>query len=163
MTDAALPPTQPERIAAAMVDALKAELGAGWLIDLFPADPEHYDGAGAERLALVQYRGSTYAEAQGLGSGTQTRLSAWVVHLTYQNAGRGADDPMRPLRDIGQVRAALQGRKIEGGHVRLVRDGLLEHTPGRRRYIVELDLAVPVLAAARPPLTPIFQPQEAAS
>lgn len=149
-----VPPTQIERIEAAILTLMKDGLSAGFYIDVFPDEPDTFDDSKIGRAALLQYRGSAYSPRDGLGAGALNRTTTFIVHLIY-NAMVEAGS--RPVRDIERLRMALQGRDIEAGSVELVRDGLAEQSGTRRRYLLEMRITVPTVAVPQTALAPITE------
>ena len=150
----AVPPsTQIERMEEELLGLIRAALDATFRIEPFPEDPDTWDDAQTGRAALLQYRGSDYRDADGNGAATQRRDTGFVIHLVYNATAKTGS---RPVKDIERLRLALQGVDVMGGDVRIVRDGLAEQGRGRRRYIVELRVEVPVIARDRPALTPLM-------
>ncbi|KQI67997.1 hypothetical protein AN189_13085 [Loktanella sp. 3ANDIMAR09] len=152
MTDV-LPKTQIERMEDALQAMMKEALDATFFVDIFPEDADKFDDAMHGRIALLQYRGSTYAPTDGTGAATQLRTASFVIHLIYNATAAGGS---RPVKDIENLRLELQGQEILGGDIDLVRDGLIDQKAARRTYILELRLAVPVVVQHRQPLAPLM-------
>ncbi|WP_299773154.1 Gp37 family protein [uncultured Tateyamaria sp.] len=143
-----LKPTQLEKIEAGIVALLKDNLGAGYLIDIFPDRPGDFDMGKANKAALVQYTGSTYAAPDGTKSGWQQRSPSFAVHLQLRTLGYA----MRGTREVEQVRFALQAANIEGAELRLVRDGIADQDEHFWRYVIEVACTIP--AVPRPKHVP---------
>lgn len=154
MVDTATIPalTHIEKIQNGMVAALKAALGAKYLIDVFPDKPEHYDTGKAEKWALVQYTGSRYSSPEDSAASAQARRAEFAIHLSLRAVGV----PIRAPREIDQVRLALQGQKIEGTIIHVTRDGLLDHEDSLWRYVVEVACALRAVPLQRRPVAPFI-------
>ena len=59
---------------------------------------------------------------------------------------------MRGAREVEQVRFALQGEKIQGAELFLIRDGLIDQDGALWRYVIELGCSIP--AIPKPPGRP---------
>lgn len=140
-----LKPTHLEKIEAGIVAKLKAHLGAGYLIDVFPDRPGDFDMGTAQKAALVQYTGSNYAAPDGTQSGWQQRSAAFAIHLQLRTLGQ----TMRGTREVEQVRFALQDVKIEGATLRLVRDGIADQDENFWRYVIEVACTIPAVPRPR--------------
>lgn len=152
--------TQLEKIETGIVALLKEHLGSDYLIDVFPDRPGDFDMGRANKAALVQYTGSTYAAPDGTKSGWQQRSPGFAVHLQLRALGHGLQGP----REVEQVRFALQAAKIEGAELRLVRDGIADQDEDFWRYVIEVACTIP--AVPRPhnapaPLMTDFQKEGA--
>ena len=147
-----LKPTHLEKIEAGIVALLKGHLGSGYLIDLFPDDPDNFDMGKASKAALVQYLGSNYAAPDGTKSGWQQRSPGFAIHLHLRPLGHA----LRGSREVEQVRVALQNEKIEGAELRLVRDGIAEQDENFWRYIVEVACTIPAVPRPRNAPAPLM-------
>lgn len=149
MTDQPLP-TPEEKIELAIEEALKGRFGSDWFIAVFPDDPDAFDMSIHPKVALIQYVGSRYSTPEGFAGGAQMRQREFAVHITLN--GPKIKGPVRGSRAIEEVRHALQGRRVEGGDLRLVRDGLADQTAGVWQYLVTL--AIDTRATPLPRTTP---------
>lgn len=143
--------THPEKIEEGIVRALReGGLSAKYLIDSFPDNPDAFDIADAEKVALVQYTGSRYEAPEASGSGAQWRRAEFAIHLYL----RRASTPVRGLREIEQIRMALQGLRLEGTELHITRDGLIDQEAALWRYMIELACRIPVVPLPHERLRP---------
>lgn len=137
-----LPKTHLEKIEAGIVDALKnGGLSSRYLIEIFPDKPEEFDFEGADKILLVQYTGSRFDAPEQAGSGMQMRAPVFALHLHL----RRTQAAVRGLREIDQVRLAVQGLALEGAKLRLVRDGLANQSGEFWHYVIELTCRIPAV------------------
>lgn len=144
--------TQLEEIEAGIVALLKEHLGAGYLIDLFPDRPHEFDMGTAEKAALVQYLGSSYAAPDGTKNGWQQRSPSFAIHLQLRTLGQ----TMRGTREVEQVRFALQGATLAGAELRLVRDGISDQDENFWRYVIEIACTIPAVPRPHHAPTPLM-------
>lgn len=144
--------THLEKIEVALVDLLKDRLGQTYYIDRFPDKPASFDTTNIEKLALVQYSGSTYSTSDGTGAGTQERRGTFAIHLQFDATGSKVRGPY----EIEMVRLALQGQRIEGSDIAMLRDGLTDHDEENNlwKYLVEIGVTLPAVATPRRRIAP---------
>ncbi len=141
-----MPMTHLEKIEAGIVEALKqGGLSSRYLIAPFPDNPDAFDMSDAERVALVQYTGSRYAEPRETGSSAQMRRAEFAIHLYLRRLAQ----PVRALREIEEIRLILQGLTIEGAEISVTRDGLIDQDGDLWRYVIEVALRVPAVPLTR--------------
>ena len=141
--------THVEKIEDGIVAALKeGGLGAKYLIDAFPDDPDDFDISKADKVALVQYTGSRYGAPEATGSSAQMRRAEFIVHVYL----RRITTPKRGVREIEQMRLALQGLVLEGTELVIVRDGLADDEDANFwNYMIEVACWIPAVPLARSP------------
>lgn len=149
MSDPILPLTHLEKIEAGIVAALKAELGAKFLVETYPDKPVDYDFSRADKIALVQYTGSIYRTG---GDDAVRRAPEFAVHLNL----RAAAQPLRAHVEIDNVWRALDGARIEGATLAVTRDGLVDQDGTDWRYLVTVVCSVPAVRMRRRAPTPIM-------
>lgn len=137
--------THLEKVEAGIVEALRqGGLSSKYLIAPFPDNPDAFDMSDAERVALVQYTGSRYDAPGETGGSVQMRRADFAVHLYLRRLAQ----PIRALREIEQMRLALQGRAIEGAELSVTRDGLIDQDGSLWRYVIEVSLRIPSVPLA---------------
>ncbi|MGR3760892.1 Gp37 family protein [Roseobacteraceae bacterium NS-SX3] len=145
-----------ERVEAALVALIRERLGEDFYTDAFPESPRAFDGAKYPRLVLVQYMGSRYRDAAGGGTPVQTRQAEFAVHLQLASSGA----PVRALARLETLRLAIQGQRIEGKPVLLLRDALAGHDEdaGTWKYILEAGIEIPAVGLPPNQITPALMP-----
>lgn len=143
--------THLEKIQDGIVEALKqGGLSAKYRIEPFPDDPDKFDMADAEKVALVQYVRSNYGRAESANSAAQMRDAHFSIHLYL----RRASTPVNGMHEIDQVRLCLQGRVVEGAELSMLRDGLVDQNGALWRYVVEVSAPIPAIPLNREQPTP---------
>ena len=142
--------THLEKVEATLVALLKDRLGSTYYVDHYPDSPASFDTSNMEKVALVQYSGSRYSEATGTGAGAQNRRADFAIHLQFDATGAH----LRGSREVEVVRLALQGQRIEGGDIQMLRDGLSDHDEAASvwKYLVEVGISLPAVAMPRRPI-----------
>ena len=132
-------------IETGIAELLKDRLPFDALIEVFPNDPEQFDFANLNLVALVQYTGSAYAVAKGLPQGSQSRAMAITIHLSSRDL-RGAEGGYRLIE---ATRNALQGmRGGPSGQIDILSDGLVEERGEAGFYHFEMRIACSTQAVA---------------
>lgn len=145
-------PTHLEKIELGIVEALKAHLGSSALIARFPDRPGEFDMGQARKAVLVQYTGSRYRAPEGTAGPRQMRGAQFAVHLQLRPLG----EALRALRDVEHIRFALQGQRIEGVELYLIRDGIAEQDAEYWRYVIEVACDVPAFPRPQNAPAPIM-------
>lgn len=146
MSQPMLHKTPAEKIEEGIVAALKdGGLSAKFLIRAFPERPEALDMSDVQKAALVQYTGSRYTAPENTGSRGQMRRAEFAVHLYLRQATSGG----RGLRELEQVRLVLQGQRIEGADLVILRDGLVDQDGDLWRYVIEVGCQLPAVPLNR--------------
>ncbi|WP_420011009.1 Gp37 family protein [Tateyamaria sp.] len=138
--------THLEKIEDGIVEALKqGGLSAKYLIDAFPDNPDQFDMDDLEKVALVQYTGSRYDAPGETGSAAQMRRAEYAIHLYL----RRVSTPVRGMREIEQLRLAVQGLSLEGTELMITRDGLVDQDAALWRYVIEVACWIPAVPLTR--------------
>lgn len=133
---------QIDHIINGLVAVLKdGGLGARYLIDAFPDDPKRFDSANAQIILLVQYVGSRYSSE--ISGGSQMRQANLALHLTIMNTA-GANAHF----EIAQIYSIVQGARIAGSQITVVRDAFTELTDVARKYVLEISTQFPAVPGA---------------
>lgn len=146
--------THIEKIETVLVAHLKDRLDPDYFIDSFPDKLEGFDAGNMEKLVLVQYSGSQYSDAVGTGAGDQSRRAEFALHLQLKSNNQ----PVRAARAIEKIRLALQGQRIEGCQINMIRDGLIDHDTdsGVWKYLIVIGLSMPAVAMPHQTIAPFI-------
>lgn len=141
-----------ERAEEALVALIRERLGEDFFVDHFPEKPAAFDAASRPRLVLVQYMGSRYGEPEGGRNAVQKRRAEFAIHLQLASAGA----PVRALAHMEKLRLAIQGQRVAGARVQLLRDALADHDEnnGSWKFILEAALELPAVAMPPNQITP---------
>jgi len=127
------PASEIERAEIAIVDHLKARLGASVRIEAQPDDPERFDFAGASSAVLVHFAQSTPS------AGNRVKLAGAVgfAVIVLSRSLRGQGGGYRLLENVEQ---ALAGADVPGlREVRVKRSRLDMQSGGTWRWVVEIE------------------------
>ena len=130
------PASEIERAEIAIVDHLKARLGASVKIEPQPDDPERFDFAGASSAVLVHFAQST---PSGASSGNRVKLAGMVgfAVIVLSRSLRGQGGGYRLLETVEQ---ALAGADIAGlREIHVKRSRLDMQAGGTWRWVVEVE------------------------
>lgn len=142
---------QIDQIIDGLVEKLKdGGLAASYLIAAFPNKPDEFDMSGARIALLVQYVGSRYSGA--LSGGSQQRQANFALHLSILNASEA-----NPNDEIAAIYSIVQGVRVCGCELTVVRDAFVDITADARKFVIEISTQFPTVPGAHPVPSPFIE------